>query len=372
MRDFAQELVDLVIDHVAATTNRGDIGSCGCVCRRWLPRSRMHLFSRITLSTSHRDAVQVLMDLIDASCSDILSLVRTLHIRITRGTSDSHMARLRSCAQLRELHIHEFYAQDQHEFDRIVLTHVPRFGASCPSLTRFEFIPQGDLHLYVLADILSGLPCLTHLQLSGPVFTAVARGVSNPMTALPVATLPPNWHALDFSLQGANLLFQWLLSHREPPIFASLRLAGWADRREHIEPIRSYLRRFGSRIESLSLAYLADGFCVCTNVERSAFEAYTMASSPRLVELNLAGQSSEAIPTILSSISSVRLTTLKIEVLRGRPLDWLLIDTVLATPKFATLRHVSFTQYSESGLESLFTPEVKTMMPQTTARNLFL
>ncbi|KAJ7027499.1 hypothetical protein C8F04DRAFT_965152, partial [Mycena alexandri] len=50
MRDFPQELVDLVLDNVAAgTADTKDIGICGAVCMRWLPRSRKHLFSHLTI-----------------------------------------------------------------------------------------------------------------------------------------------------------------------------------------------------------------------------------------------------------------------------------------------------------------------------------
>ncbi|KAJ6505434.1 hypothetical protein C8R45DRAFT_787645, partial [Mycena sanguinolenta] len=78
--DFAQELVDLIIDDVAATSNARDIGSCGAVCRRWLPRSRMHFFSQITVSNSSPATIPKLINLVDASPSNILRFVRTLEI----------------------------------------------------------------------------------------------------------------------------------------------------------------------------------------------------------------------------------------------------------------------------------------------------
>ncbi|KAJ7501763.1 hypothetical protein B0H11DRAFT_1675543, partial [Mycena galericulata] len=49
MRRFPQELVDLVIDEVAATQSPLDIGTCGRISKQWLPRSRTHLFRSISL-----------------------------------------------------------------------------------------------------------------------------------------------------------------------------------------------------------------------------------------------------------------------------------------------------------------------------------
>ncbi|KAJ6505403.1 hypothetical protein C8R45DRAFT_923692 [Mycena sanguinolenta] len=222
-RDFAQELVRLIIDDVAATGDSRDIGSCGSACRRWLPRSRMHLFSQITLSTSSRATIQKLI-------TSSMPRPPTFYA---------------SCAGLGELRIHVRSQMVELDFEHFVLNCVPRFG---PSLTRFELYTPADIPLNVVAELISGLPCLTHLRLSGPRYggrivdpAAIPshNGVVYPKIVPPAHTLSPNWRSLDVSLsRRATLLFQWLLSHSEPPIFASLALAGWAAN-------YSYLRRCG-------------------------------------------------------------------------------------------------------------------------------
>ncbi|KAJ7671361.1 hypothetical protein DFH06DRAFT_980330, partial [Mycena polygramma] len=77
MRDFPQELVELVIDHVATTR---DVGKCGLVCKQWLGRSRMHLFSHLNLANMGPANIESFLNIIQASLIPILSLVRTLHI----------------------------------------------------------------------------------------------------------------------------------------------------------------------------------------------------------------------------------------------------------------------------------------------------
>ncbi|KAJ7759990.1 hypothetical protein B0H16DRAFT_1313196, partial [Mycena metata] len=75
MRDFPQELVDQVIDDLAATTATRDIAAYGGVCSRWLPRTRKHLFSHLGMSNTD---IYAFMDLVDSSPVSILSFVRSL------------------------------------------------------------------------------------------------------------------------------------------------------------------------------------------------------------------------------------------------------------------------------------------------------
>ncbi|KAJ6553486.1 hypothetical protein DFH09DRAFT_1318874 [Mycena vulgaris] len=85
MQEFPQELVDLIIDDVAGTPNTPDIRTCGGVCRQWLPRSRMHLFSALTLSNADPAAIQAFLNIVDASSFQILSLVQSLEIDLANG-----------------------------------------------------------------------------------------------------------------------------------------------------------------------------------------------------------------------------------------------------------------------------------------------
>jgi hypothetical protein len=120
--------------------------------------------------------------------------------------------------------------------------------------------------LDVLVNLISGLPFLTHLRLSSTYHDVgiVGRAMLSPTDPSGPQTdrLPPNLHTLEISLwRGIGLLFKWLLSQRKPPIFTSLTLAGTTDGDpiDPIEPIDTYLCRFGPQIKSLSLAYRVAG-----------------------------------------------------------------------------------------------------------------
>ncbi|KAJ7711960.1 hypothetical protein B0H16DRAFT_1343080, partial [Mycena metata] len=83
MRDFPQELVDLILDNVAFSATGADtkdIGTCGSVCKRWLPSSRKHIFSHLAISNSGSPTPQSFLDLAEGSSEPILSLVRTIHL----------------------------------------------------------------------------------------------------------------------------------------------------------------------------------------------------------------------------------------------------------------------------------------------------
>ncbi|KAJ7276618.1 hypothetical protein C8J57DRAFT_193770 [Mycena rebaudengoi] len=161
MRNFPQELVDQVIDEV--TPNTASIGTCGLVCRRWLPRSRSNLFSRIYLADLATTIA--FMDLADASFTPIWSLVRFLDLSLLEGSLQfmKHMARLHNqCHAITALRIHAtlwavnspFPVQDP-AFRLWLQRYIPHFGATCCSLTRFELVLGSDMPLHELVDAIA-------------------------------------------------------------------------------------------------------------------------------------------------------------------------------------------------------------------------
>ncbi|KAJ7877646.1 hypothetical protein B0H13DRAFT_1535416, partial [Mycena leptocephala] len=71
-----QELFDEIIDHCyEGPGGAAAVNTCGFVCKRWLPRSRFHLFSRIILDA---DNLPLFIDIVDTSSLPILSFVRHL------------------------------------------------------------------------------------------------------------------------------------------------------------------------------------------------------------------------------------------------------------------------------------------------------
>jgi len=72
MPDFAQELIDQVVDHWCLEDPKG-MKPCGLVSKRWLPRSRYHLFSSVLLDAQN---LHSFVALVDTSSLPILEFVR--------------------------------------------------------------------------------------------------------------------------------------------------------------------------------------------------------------------------------------------------------------------------------------------------------
>ncbi|KAJ7757506.1 hypothetical protein B0H16DRAFT_1885531, partial [Mycena metata] len=338
MREFPQDLVDLVLDRVAdACSDNTNLAACGGVCRRWMPRSRMYFFSRVHIPLFRADptTIQAFLDIVDTSLVDVLSFVQSLDLALieTEGPEPEY---------------HDVTPADR-LCQPLLATQIRRFGA-CPSLTRFELKLPGDIGLHTVSNIVSALPLLTHLRIGGGDYTIV-QSETPPVKDM----FPPHLRNLDLSVdaRGASLFFGWLLSHSTPPTFTSLVLVGDAMGRS-IAPIESYLRSYGSTIETSLFDYWAD-YYGRTETIKTIF----LASTPRLLNLTLKYQCPKIIPTTLALIASVHLVDLHIEVrppMYGRP-DWPRIDEVLAA-RFPSLKRLCFEMYKTT------LADIKPLMPQ--------
>ncbi|KAJ7645747.1 hypothetical protein B0H17DRAFT_1339001 [Mycena rosella] len=371
MRRFPQELVDLVIDVVGATADNTDIGTCGLICRQWLPRTRRHLFSGIDLSNADPASIQEFLDLVDASCTPILPLVKSLNMCLVNGPfTEAHMARLNDCHAVSELHIDSpphisgecTTPVEDLSFQCWLQTHIPQFGAACLSLARFELVLGSDMPLRILVDVISSLPSLTHLRICGEESYGLLASDAVPATD----TLPPNLHTLDMSLRrGTNLFFEWLLSCDKTLVLTSLTLGGRANGAP-IWPIEAYLKRVGTEIEALTISYWADGLKATY-----AFEDHVLTFTNKLVHLSLARQYPHFLGTRLAHPASSHLARISIEV---RPVpDHILaelssLNTILGTSQYRALRHISFTD--EVSKEPFNIAQLRAVMPQANQRGI--
>ncbi|KAJ7796239.1 hypothetical protein B0H13DRAFT_2392737 [Mycena leptocephala] len=88
MPDFPQELVDEILDHIwessyppswriMTTESLRNMAAVGLVCKQWLPRSRVHLFSRVVLRP---ETVPSFFGIVGKSSSLILPSIQTLDL----------------------------------------------------------------------------------------------------------------------------------------------------------------------------------------------------------------------------------------------------------------------------------------------------
>ncbi|KAJ7114076.1 hypothetical protein C8R44DRAFT_984619 [Mycena epipterygia] len=348
MQQFPQELVDQIIDDVAATANTSSLGTCGGVCRRWLPRSRKHLFSHVALSNTDPAAILSFVDIVEASSMPILSFVRSLGLCLFHRqpeVSDGNMVRqLQKWPALAELFTHTAKVIAQAE--EALHTYIPRLGAS---LTRLELVLAGDLPLRVIAELMSALPFLTHLRICGDDSYGIVHSAPTP----PAATCLPHLHTMGISLRrGTDAVFEWLLSQPEPPVITSLALGGFANR-EPVTSIDAYIQRFGPKIVSLSLEYWLNG-----RVATEALKLAHLDQPPSLCISHSPGSTRKSFPAPSHYCPRSRDTG---------P-NWPQIDAILGTPRFGALRRLAFTRQGTK--KSVITAEVKKLMPQATARSI--
>ncbi|KAJ7115317.1 hypothetical protein C8R44DRAFT_880627 [Mycena epipterygia] len=374
MQDLAQELVDEIIDNVGSSSaNKTDIATCGLVCRRWLRRSRIHLFSNITLSNAESRMVDLFFHFIDTSSHSLLSFAQALNLYFYgKPFDDAHIAKLaQSCSRLTTLRvtlIDHHVREEAQQMYRSLQTHIPVLGINSPSLSHLDvelYNTPGPLYMSVLIDIISALPLLEFLRICLFPSSPVDDG-----TPLPCFS-SPGLQTLEYYGDSSAIIpfFTWILSAPILPIFKSLTLH--TNITGVNEPIEVYLQRVGPKIEFLELAVWSDNRDLDIAFEVSRMVQYCC----ELRDLTLkTGQGASDIPTFLGTISSSRLATLRVSV-GGVEVDevlpWNLIDQALANPQFHALESFSLLRASGTWVNIfLINPELKSRMPLANARGI--
>ncbi|KAJ7110523.1 hypothetical protein C8R44DRAFT_883660 [Mycena epipterygia] len=359
MRDFAQELIDNVIDCWRLADPKG-MQLCGLVCKRWLDRSRYHLFSIVPLDTKNLGAF---VNLVDTSSLPILSFVR--HLALFYHDSPlhaDHLARLHDCPNLTRITIRtmdvggrNLPTVDWLASHESLQTHLRAWSAKSLSLSSLELgLPSIDLPLRTLADLICCVPSVKSLKVFGDLDTRVTA------TAVPLTLGPTRLANLGLFIYsgGGGLILSWLLSLPVLPILGSFVLKTF--RNEDASAIEEYFRRAGEGLESLEINSLGDNVVL---------ERRILPYTPNLQRLNFFCPHASDIFNTLALLSSSRCNaiTVRTEGLEDGELSWTAFDTVLADPKFRNLK-----QLSVLGLynETLITPEVRALMPLANARGI--
>ncbi|KAJ7210835.1 hypothetical protein GGX14DRAFT_394461 [Mycena pura] len=384
MQRFPQELIDLVLDQVADSDRdhkRGalrrpppSITTCGLVCKQWLPRSRLHVFSTMVLFGSR---LRSLLDLEAKSSSlSLLSLARHLFLVFWNDISSKDMSRLRTCLNLTHLELC-FPPSSTEEWDLFLGTHLPFLGAHCVSLSSLKLSPceKSAVSLRVIVDILVCLPSLSAFQLEGQSCSIIEAEI--PLSH----SCPPCLQTLKIEVKhGAEILFGWFLSLAVGLRIKSLTLLdpeGWDNPTvPTADSLVSYFQRFGSRLEFLAIWPHRASF---NGNEPSGILKYATS----LRHLKLYCQPVSSVLTMLSALPSSNLFTLAIELDvnldRGRVdtvsnmdrVPYALIDEALAHPRFHSLKSFSLGYGGgDHGPRSLLTRNAKALMPLAKARRI--
>ncbi|KAJ7115325.1 hypothetical protein C8R44DRAFT_855345 [Mycena epipterygia] len=361
LQTFTQELIDEILDSIGSV-NKADIGTCGLVCKRWLPRSRFHLFSSITVSADNVDAF---LQLSATSTPPLFSFVQSLTLYFGDPFDDAQFPRLLHFPRLTDLCVTvDGIEVATDAVYRSLQIHIPLLGINSTSLSRFHLEFYDDIPLSVLIDIISASPLLEFLRID--LYSDYSSNIIHDVSVLPACSLP---HLNTFEISGGNSaspFFTWILSAPILPIFKSLTL--------HIEingvnnPIEVYLQRVGPEIESLELeAPAADEDLAI------AFKQRAVQHCCKLRHLVCQmGRLPSDILTLLHAISSSQLATLRIAVWLPDVEFWNALDEALSCPRFRVLRSFAVEERGRATEDNVFeiNPELKLHMPLANARGI--
>ncbi|KAJ6551818.1 hypothetical protein B0H19DRAFT_1073449 [Mycena capillaripes] len=243
MRRFPSELEDVVVDfcHEDHTT----LASCGLVCRDWLPVSRFHLFSSISLTTENAPAF---LDILTLS-KTIPALVQTVELRFS-GDSLLHLQVVPILILLtRTTRLTLRPARD--EVTRPVctsslsraLTALPIVHLKFDFNSRFEALQQ-------VIDCACLCPQLESLEVGGSWQRTGSADFPAPMSP----QFPKGLHTLTLTCDLANFL-TWVLSLApdDQPVIQHLVLHHIVCR--EISAVVRYLHTAGPALKSLVLAF---------------------------------------------------------------------------------------------------------------------
>ncbi|KAJ7833749.1 hypothetical protein B0H13DRAFT_2370293 [Mycena leptocephala] len=404
MDNLSQELVDLIIDHVAPEfvdehsdelysdwkdhygegvgLEFASVARCGLVCKTWLPRSRYRLFSTIQLSNDHESGAENIGSFLNlvATSPLPLSFVQSLDLDLLGGPlNPEDMAKLFNLPVLTSLRLRTPDGCSPHFYPNLA-RHIPLLAISSPLLSRFHLDLNEDLPLPFLIHLISSLPSLEYLRIGGLCGESCDIINPDPETAPQPTLFPQGLLTLELILScGAGLLFTWLLSLPAFPI-RSLSLSLQLKDRDvpidaSLHPVEEYLCRAGSQLESLSLSLSREFLDEqdYSSIDHSKLERRLLTSASALSTVTFVpSQGASAVPRILSFLPSSHLSTLTIVLEEDEELPWGQIDQALSDPKFETLQRFAL-EDARAGLKtqvSLLGEEARVAMPLASARGI--
>ncbi|KAF8129640.1 hypothetical protein K438DRAFT_1999766 [Mycena galopus ATCC 62051] len=297
MREFAQEIIDYVIDF----TVPGGIKACGLVCRGWLPRSRYHLFSKLVLT---RNNLSAFVDIVDTSPLPILF-----------GYTPAPISSASASKIVPSPIIHTMKSPIWNFF--ALICSPDSWAAESGSISRLEMaLKLVDWPLESLRSILSCVPAIETLHIDGYDMGLFPRSFQG--APVPPFALDHLWHlTIRIDRSGCDDFFTWLITQPPMPL---LRLQGG-----NLEALQ-----FETHLFVESLAFYQDIFqCTTTTLKRVSF---TCGHSSHILDI---------FPLLPPSDWQSIAVSIIAEEEEGTEMDLRTIDAALAGLQFRTLKHFS-------------------------------
>ncbi|KAF7368788.1 hypothetical protein MVEN_00203900 [Mycena venus] len=238
MNHLPSELEDVIIDF--CHEDRTTLASCGLVCRGWLPASRFHLFSSITLTAENTPGF---LDIISHT-QTIKPLVQDVELRFS-GASVLYLQVVPILLLLtRTTQLSLRPARD--EVTRPVCTSSLSRALAAPSLVHLKFDFKSRFEsLQQVIDCACLCPQLESLEVGG-------SWMRTGYFAVP-PRLPRTLHTLILTCDLDNFLTWFLALENQMPPIQHLSLQHIV--RREVPTVIKYLETAGPGLKSLSLAF---------------------------------------------------------------------------------------------------------------------
>ncbi|KAJ7474044.1 hypothetical protein FB451DRAFT_1247708 [Mycena latifolia] len=357
MGELAPELADHIID-CCDIENENAMKSCGLVGRKWLRRSRYHLFSQVSLNAKNLGSF---VDLVESSSLPILSFIRHLELEYCGSPLETILlGRLHRCPSLTRIDIRVVDASEAavwlNSFSALH-THLQSWNDNSDSISHLDlrFGSFIELPLRTILNIVSCIPCIEQLGIYGP------SRLSKYTDVLP-SFAPSLLAHLDLhGLHQGGQIFSWLLSLPILPTLKSLGFTG-SVQSDDINSIEAYLQRTGNEIETLDIE-IRGKWADAVFFQRRIFPYTT-----KLRNFVFTCPSPSALLHTLALLPASEYWNI-IDVTVYDPedgdLQWMSLDTALADPSFRTLRG-----FSLKSTRNMITPQTKVLMPLANARGI--
>ncbi|KAJ7621816.1 hypothetical protein B0H17DRAFT_1188385 [Mycena rosella] len=327
MNELAQELADQVIDWVA-DEGLMHMRICSLVCKRWLHRTRCHLFSTVLLTTEN---LRAFIDLVESSSLPILSFIRHLKLQYNGSPLDNTLlARAHLCPNLTRIRILITGHSDNARWlaNQSLHSHLRSWGDASGSLSHLELVLHRPKTISVgtLTEIVSCIPKMGTLAMKG-IFLAES------MTSLSFTPCCLE-HLVLSSPGGAHVHLSWLRAFPVTPILKSLEFSPPRSNDDAWTPVGAYFQHAGKGLRSLKVGLI---------YPQRTFLQYT----PNLENLVFRVENPAELLEVLQSLH-VSHAWIVIEVrvdgppVGDDPIPWNALDTLLAEPQFLTLKRFRF------------------------------
>ncbi|EGO03891.1 hypothetical protein SERLA73DRAFT_84078 [Serpula lacrymans var. lacrymans S7.3] len=239
------EITDHIIDHLHEDVH--SLTTCSLVCKEWLPASRHHLFSSISLHPWKKDSF---LRLVESPIATFAPYVRRVYMREGRGAYtwekrwlNEALPRMKALTRVETLEVErvtwEFLGTEARQSFLTIFKGIKKL-----KLQHFEFRSFCDLMQFIDA-----FPALEDLQFDIVKWEKESIELDSPTQY----HRPPNLRVLSLSCTRKASILNWIQSGEREPAVHTLHL--WELSEKDVSAIPTFLSSVGSSLQELHIRF---------------------------------------------------------------------------------------------------------------------